>query len=66
MPTKPDTASIGQDRAIQNPADAMPGTYTDAVNTMPEGERLPINAMPQAPDPDPFTVTGGGTGGRSE
>jgi hypothetical protein len=37
--------------------DAQHGKYKDAVDAMPlEGERLPTNAIPKAPDRIPFKV----------
>ena len=63
MSGKPNAAGIGQDRGIQNPADTA-GVYADPVDKMPEDEKLPLNQMPMAPNPVPFTITGGGSGKR--
>ena len=62
MSGKPDASNIGQERGVQDPADAMEGTYTDAVDKMPVEEKLPMKQMPQGPDPSPYTITGGGGG----
>jgi hypothetical protein len=37
--------------------DSQHGTYDDAVDKLPlEGERLPTDALPKAPDPSPFKL----------
>ena len=59
MPGKPDAAGIGQDKSVQDPYDALPGKYDDAVYRMPDDQRLPTGALPKAPDPSPFTINGG-------
>ena len=48
--------SIGSDRAIQNPQDAIEkatGKYNDVVPSIPDAQRLLI--LPQAPAPSPFS-----------
>ena len=59
MAGKPETTGIGADKAVQDPQDAMQGQYDDAVHRMPEDQRLPLAALPKAPDPSPFTIKGG-------
>lgn len=62
-----DAANIGQDKSIQDPADAIrqqTGTYSDAVERLSEADKLPINSMPKGPDPMPFQNVRKSTGGR--
>lgn len=52
-----DTSNIGQDKAIQNPEDALKqeqGTYSDPGATAPVDQKWPIKQLPQAPGPQPF------------
>jgi hypothetical protein len=58
-----DPKTIGQDQAVQDPQDAIEaaeGKYEDAAEKLSPTEK--IDYMPKAPDPKPFTVTGGGGG----
>lgn len=55
MAGKPELANVGSDRGVQDPADAMAGTYEDPVNKMSMAERTQESTMPMAPDPMPFT-----------
>ena len=52
---KPDLNNVGSDRGVQNPQDAMSGTYMDPVDKLPMQQRTQEAVMPQAPDPMPFT-----------
>ena len=63
MPGKPDAGNIGQDRGVQDPAQGQQ-QYVDPVDSMSDDEKLPMGQMPQAPDPSPFTINGGGSGER--
>lgn len=52
-----DASKIGQEKAIQNPEDALrqeQGVYDDAAQKLPVTEKLPISQMPMGPDPKPF------------
>lgn len=63
--------TIGQDRAVQNPMDAVAkehGTYRDNVEGMTPAQKYANLAMPAAPDPSPFAnlskSVGPGRGGQ--
>lgn len=52
---------IGQDRAIQDPNDALKksqGTYDDAASRLSEAQRFPVG--PMGPAPSPFKGTQNG------
>jgi len=60
-----DPNQVGLDRTYKDATDAhdaAAGKYKDAVQDVPEEQRLPTSQMPKAPDPDPFKV-GPMTGG---
>lgn len=64
-----DAANIGQDKAIQNPQDAIraaSGVYEDAALKVAEDDRFPTKQLPQVNCPVPFTLTGGSTTGQRE
>lgn len=56
MPTPNDDLmkNIGQEKTVQNPTDALPGTYKDAVESMSEADKLPTSQLPMAPAPPAF------------
>lgn len=63
----PDPNSIGQDRQYQDAVDAHDadhGEYGDNIENVPTDSRLPTTNMPQAPDPNPFTLGPMAPGGR--
>lgn len=65
MAGKVDLSNVGQDKAVQDPDDAVKracGTYRDAATAMPESEK--IDYMPTAPDPQPFVGKGRVSGSR--
>jgi hypothetical protein len=52
---------IGQDKATQDPQDAIEkaeGKYKDPVEAIPQSEKIAY--MPDAPNPKPFTLKGRG------
>jgi hypothetical protein len=63
---KPDASNIGQERAIQDPADAVKregGVYEDAAAKLPQAQT--IDHMPKGTDPSPFAnVRGPKSAGR--
>lgn len=62
-----DTEDIGQGRTYPDASEkqkATEGTYDDPVQQVPTDQRLPTTQMPQAPDPQPFTLGPQAPGGR--
>ena len=62
-----DPNTIGQDRPVQDPADALKqaqGTYRDGAQELSIQEK--VDFLPKGPDPQPFTLTGGASGARGE
>lgn len=60
-----DPNSIGQDRAVQDPQDAInaaTGVYKDSAAALPQTET--IDYMPKVELPTPFNITGGAKGSR--
>jgi hypothetical protein len=52
-----DAGNIGQDRAIQDPEDALKkseGVYEDVGLKVPVDQKLFIKQLPQGPSPQPF------------
>jgi len=61
MAGKPDAGGIGQDRATQDPEDALKreeGKYVDAVEKVPMDQRTQESALPRGPDKRPFGSLG--------
>ncbi len=57
MPPITNTSNIGSDKAIQDPQDAIrreTGDYHDKACDIPESEKLPMGAVPMAPEKTPF------------
>lgn len=56
---KPNANTIGQDRPVKDPEDAMKsadGVYTDPVDSVPLEDRYAMKIYPQGPDPVPFSI----------
>jgi len=62
-----DFKNIGSTRTVQDPqaaVDALTGTYKDSAAALSDEQRLPLAALPRAPELVPFVIKGEGTGGR--
>lgn len=51
-------AGVSNESPQVKPVQDYGKNYKDPVEGMPEGERLPLNAYPKGPDPDPFKSVG--------
>ena len=62
-----DAQNIGSTQAVQDPQDAIEaaqGTYKGNAEGLTDQQKYPNLQLPAAPEPQPFTVTGGGSGTR--
>ena len=62
-----DTNDVGAGRTYSSPTkkyDAQQGTYSDNVEPYPQDDKLPLQELPQAPDPSPFKI--GPMGGNAD
>jgi hypothetical protein len=62
-----DASNIGSTAAIQDPQDAIDakhGKYQGNADNLTDAQKYPQESLPSAPDPQPYTLTGGGGGSR--